>query len=105
MKAIWTKVLVVLGFVLGKLKRVVPEVVKEVEKAARDGKITPSERKYVAMRTIELVAAELGLKMNFIVRKIVSRLVDKAAQKLPQNTIKVPDIVAEICDKRVKDRT
>ena len=105
MKAILAKVLAVLVFVLGKVKRVVPEVVKEVEKAARDGKITKSERKKVAMKAVTLVAAEFGVKMSFVVRMIVGRLVDKAAKKLPQSTIIVPDIIANICKDRVKSRS
>ncbi|MBM3701729.1 MAG: hypothetical protein FJW63_01850 [Actinobacteria bacterium] len=89
-------ILLPLGDIFKKIVKTIPAVVSEVEKAMKDGKIDFTERKDLAMKTIDLIAQEFGVKLGVLVRLVISFLVDKIAQKLPSKDIKVPDVVFKI---------
>ena len=93
-----------LMFVLIKLKKTLPEIVKEIEKRAKDGIIDAKDRKAIAMKAINEISETFGKKLGLIPRLIVSKLIDKAAKLLPSKDLKVPEIIADICKVRSDKR-
>ncbi|MDD4980270.1 MAG: hypothetical protein PHC54_03215 [Candidatus Omnitrophica bacterium] len=66
-----------------KLSPMVEPIIKDVEAAAADGKITLEERKKIAMNAI--MNAEKGgmIKLSWLSRWVIGIIVDRVAQKLP----------------------
>lgn len=62
---------------------VLSPVIQEAEKLAQDGKIDKSDRKALVMKAISILQANGSIKLNFVERIIVSKLVDIIAEKLP----------------------
>lgn len=62
---------------------VITPVVGEVEKLAQDGKIDKADRKAIALKTMEVLQAQGKVKINFIEKMILGKLIDLAAEKLP----------------------
>ena len=65
------------------LCRIAEPVVKKYEQQALDGIINKADRKELAMEFIKSLEVEGTLKLNFITRKILSIVVDRVANKLP----------------------
>jgi len=65
------------------LCRIAEPVVKKYEQQALDGVIDKADRKELAMEFIKSLEADGKLKLNFITRRILSLVVDKVADKLP----------------------
>ena len=73
-----------------KLKKTLPLLVKEAEKACKDGVITPEERKQQVMTWINIICEEFGIDLNWFTRWIISMIVNALAKKLPSKDIRVP---------------
>lgn len=89
-------VLMFSGNLMQKIIKCLPQIVAEVEKAMADGVINAAERKEIAMKTVNILATEFGLKLNGITIWVISYLIDQIAQKLPSKDIKIPDIIVKI---------
>ncbi len=74
-----------------KYEPMIEPMVEEAEKAALDGTITADERKKIVMAGINAAEKEGKIKLNWISRFIISRLVDKIAQSLPDFKVPVND--------------
>jgi len=74
---------------INELSKILEPLIEEVEKMALDGVIDKSERKALVMKAISLLEAQKKIKLNFITRIIVSRLVDYIARKLPDFKISI----------------
>lgn len=85
------------GSAVQKIVKSIPEIVVAVEAdyiaAAADGKITPDERKDLAMKTINAAAEKLGLKMNFVTKWVISTIVDNIAKRLPSKDLDITGIL------------
>jgi hypothetical protein len=79
-----------------KISPTIQPIIDKVEKAAADGIITREERKQIAMVAIANAEKSGAIKLNFISRWIIDRIVDKVAQKLPDIdvSIQAPLLVA-----------
>ena len=69
------------------ISKILEPVCKEVEKMAVDGKIDKADRKAIAMKTIAELEACGKIKLSFLSRSILSKIVDHIAGKLPDFTI------------------
>lgn len=56
---------------------------EEYKKAIIDGIISPDERKEIVMSGIAELERDGKIKLNFITRWLIGKVVDKIAQKLP----------------------
>ena len=79
-----------IGAVWVKLVKCLPAIVIEVEKAMADGKIDVAERKALALKTVNIIANELGFKLGWLVRWAISWLINSLAKKLPARDIVIP---------------
>lgn len=79
-----------------KISPTIQPIIKEVEKAAADGLITREERKQIALVAIDNAEKSGTIKLNFISRWIIGKIVDKVAQKLPDIDVsrQAPGLVA-----------
>ena len=78
-----------------KYEPMIQPMVEESEKAALDGVITADERKAIVMAGVSAAEKEGKIKLNWLSRFIISRLVDKLAQKLPDFKVKVNDVLPD----------
>jgi len=80
-----------------KLSPMVQPIIKNVEKAAADGLITREERKEIAMVAISGAEKTGAIKLNFITRWVIEKIVDKVAEKLPDIDVtkQAPALVAD----------
>lgn len=86
-----TSMLAVWGYLTKWYFTVKPYLVMVVEKAeqrAKDGLIDKADRKAIAMEMVEELQKEGKVKLNFINRIILSRVINHLAEKLPDFTIK-----------------
>ena len=81
------------GEVIQKIKACIPALVAAAEKAMEDGKITATERKAFVMEAIDIIAEKFGVKLNWIMKWVISQVVDKIAKALPSKDISVPDVI------------
>ncbi len=84
--AIWASVLLVYLFCkkwYGKLEPILLPLIKDVEQRAIDGKIGLDDRKAVLMKGLDIAQAQGLIKLNFLEKIIVSKIVDIIAEKLP----------------------
>ena len=101
----WWKTIIssVIGFfasgTMGKIKKCLPAIVVEVEKAMLDKVITADERKSLAMSTVNTVATEFGISIGPILRWVISTMIDNIAKKLPSKDVKIPDIIISVSKK------
>lgn len=87
------RLLIPLGNIWAKLRKSLPYLVEEAEKAAKDGKITFDERKQLVMAWVLIIAEHsFGVKLGWLPRLIISLAVDIIAQKLPSKDIILPPI-------------
>jgi hypothetical protein len=86
------------GDVMRKIISCIPVIVVAVEKAMADGKITPDERKQIAMAAVNAVAEKFNIKISGLMSWVISVIIDNIAKKLPSKDgdIKVPDIILSI---------
>lgn len=68
---------------IDEISKVVEPLCTEVEKMALDGVIDKVERKALVMKAVSLLEASGKIKLNFISRLVISKVVDKIAGKLP----------------------
>jgi len=61
----------------------VQPIVEDVEQRAADGRIDKDDRKALALHLIKELETSGNIKLNFITRFIISRVIDCVAQKLP----------------------
>jgi len=66
-----------------KWKPIIEPMIKEAEQRAMDGVIDKADRKAIVMEGIKSLEANGTIKLNFITRLIVSKVVDRLAEKLP----------------------
>ena len=85
--------------VMQKIIKSIPAIVAEVEKAMLDGKITPEERKAVAMKSVDSIASNFGIGLNPFFRFAIGTLIDNLSKRLPSKDIKVPEILIGISGK------
>lgn len=80
-----------------KLSPMIQPIIKDVEKAAADGLITREERKEIAMVAISNAEKTGAIKLNFITRWVIGKIVDKVAEKLPDIDVtkQAPQLVAD----------
>lgn len=91
------KILIPLGLIFGKIAKSIPLLVEEAEKLAKDGVITPQERKELVMKWIEIIAeGTFGVKLSWLVRLILSHLIDKISKRLPSKDIVIPPFIRKI---------
>jgi len=69
------------------ISKIVGPLIEEVELMAQDSQIDKADRKAIVMKAIALLEAQKSLKLNFISRFIVSKVVDRIAGKLPDYNI------------------
>ncbi len=74
---------------IGELSKIVEPLIVEVEKMAQDGRIDKADRKALVMKAIALLEKQGTIKLNFLSRLIVSKVVDKIAGKLPDYNINI----------------
>ena len=91
-------------FVLTKLKKTLPEIIKEVEELAADGIISADDRKKIVIKAVKVIANEFGVNLSWIHRCIVSFLVNRIANKLPSKDIVVNDVLKSVIKKVSKKR-
>ena len=70
-----------------RLAKIVTPAVKEAEKRALDGLIDKNDRKQVALTLIGSLEASGALRLNFLSKLILSKVIDIIAQKMPNFTI------------------
>jgi len=92
MKKLWLP----FGKIFKRLIKALPPVIKEVEQAMKDGKITASERKHLAMTMIEVICKEWNIKLSWLIKLIISRVIDWLARKLPPRDLKVPEVMFKV---------
>ena len=66
-----------------KISKIIQPLVIEAEKLALDGIIDKADRKKLVMKAIELLEKKGLIKLNFITRIIIGRIVNIVASKLP----------------------
>lgn len=87
-------ILLPLGAIFGKIAKSIPLLAEEAEKLMKDGKITPQERKELVMNWIEIIAKEsFGVKLSWLVKLILSFLINRVSEKLPSKDIIIPPFV------------
>lgn len=88
------------GAMVQKIIKSIPAIVIAVEedyrKAMADGKVTPIERKDLAVKTIDAIAAQFGVSITGIMRWVILQLIDNIAKKLPSKDINIPDILIRV---------
>ena len=68
---------------IDRLSKIVEPVVKEAERRALDGKIDRPDRKAIALTLLAELEANGTVKLNFISRIIINKVIDIVAKKLP----------------------
>lgn len=81
------------------IRNIIKPMIAEAEQRAKDGLIDKADRKAIVMRGIALLEAEKKIKLSWIARKIISKVVDRVAEALPD--FKFSPGVVEIVDKGV----
>ena len=81
--------------VFKKIIACLPAIVAEVEKAMADGKITPEERKDLAMKAVDIIATQFNIKVTGIMKWVISVIIDNIAKRLPSKDIAVPKTVID----------
>lgn len=89
LKTLWLP----LGTVWSKLVKCIPVVVAAVEQAMQDGKITPQERKELAMQIVKELAKQFGIKLGSITLLVIGWVIDQVAKKLPPTDVVIPTAV------------
>jgi len=85
---------------IDKISKVVEPLVGEAEKLAQDGKIDKDDRKKLVMLAIANAEKDGKIKLNFLQRLVISKIVDMIAQKLPD--IQVSKDANELINKVVE---
>lgn len=83
------------GDLMQKIIKCIPAIVAEVEKAMVDGKITADERKDLAVKMVNIVAEQFGIKISGIMRWVISVIIDNIAKRLPSKDITIPVIITK----------
>ena len=74
----------------------IEEVVKYSEELAKDGEIDLADRKKIALKAIDLIAAKKNKKIGFLERWLISWLIDRYAGRLIPHDIKIPELMKEL---------
>lgn len=91
-------------FIVSKLRKTLPVIIAEVEELAQDGVIDAKDRKRIAVKAINVVAAEFDVAIGWIPRIIISFMINKIAKKLPSKDIVVEDILEEVVAEEPKKK-
>ncbi len=78
------------------ISSIIEPLIIEVENRALDGVIDKADRKGLVMKAIALLEEQKKIKLNLLSRLIISKVVDKIAEKLPD--FKVSQDAAKIID-------
>lgn len=70
-----------------KLAKILQPIIEDIEARARDGVIDKADRKAVALRAVANLLAEKKIKLNFLERIFVAKVIDSLAEKLPDFTL------------------
>ena len=84
--AVWAFLVVVYYFCkkwYAKLEPVLYPLIKDVEQRAIDKKIDLSDRKAILMQGLAIAQQRGLIKLNFLEKMIISKIVDIIAEKLP----------------------
>ncbi len=81
--AVWVKI----RFICKKIIEVAGPMIQAAEQLAIDGLIDKEDRKKIVMVGIEQLEKQGVIRLGLIGRMIISRIVDKFAQKLPDYTL------------------
>lgn len=86
-----------------RLSKILSPIIEEVEKAAQDGKIDKSERKQIVLHAIDLAIAKRQIKINFLEKIIIGKVVDYVAGRLPDFNVsgKTKELLADV-DNRLR---
>lgn len=72
---------------IDRLSRIVEPIVKDIEQRALDGKIDAKDRKEIALTELARLEKEGVIKLSYINRLIISKIIDIVAQKLPDYNV------------------
>jgi len=70
-------------FWLNKISRIMGPIIKDVEERAKDHIIDKADRKQIALNEVARLEADGTLKLDFVSRFIVSKIINKIAEGLP----------------------
>ena len=76
---------------LDKIKPYIVPMVEQAEQRAKDGLIDLDDRKMIVMAGVNALEKDGKIKLNFITRYLVSKVVDRVAQRLPDFEIKIEE--------------
>lgn len=68
---------------LSEIEKIIEPLCEDIEEACKDGKITKDERKKIALKAIQVLEKQGKIKLNFLTRFIVSKIIDVVSQRLP----------------------
>ena len=86
---IMTILSVVWGWIKGKketwekVAKIVQPLMIEVERLALDGVIDKADRKVLVLKAVALLEADGTIKLNFITRWMLNRVIDSLSKKIP----------------------
>ena len=86
---------------LDAIEKITKPLIKEVEQMAQDGTIDRKDRKAIVMKAVALLEERGDIKLNFISRFVVGKVVDDIARNLPDFTVNSE--AKEILANAVKD--
>lgn len=66
-----------------RIEKIAGPLIEEAEQLAKDGVIDKADRKALVMNAIGLLEAQKSIKLNFVSRFLVSKVVDGVASRLP----------------------
>ena len=84
-----------------KLEPILTPLIKDVEARAADGIINLADRKAILMEGLQIAQTQGLLKLNFIEKIIVSKIVDMIAEKLPD--INISKNASQVIDKAISN--
>lgn len=87
--------LVPLGRGLSRITKSIPAIVEATEQLWKDGKIDVSERKIIATKAIEIIAKDNNIKFNWLIRILVSIIINLVAKELPVRDLSVSEVLLE----------
>lgn len=74
---------------------VIEQIVKEIEEKAKDGVIDKTDKKSIALKAIDLIAQKKNKKVGWLEKVIISKLIDKYAERLIPGDIQIPKIIED----------
>jgi len=78
---------------IDKLSSIVEPIIKDAEQRALDGKIDAKDRKEIALTELARLEKEGVIKLSFLNRLIISKIIDMVAQKLPDYNVAKAELI------------